>query len=123
MQEAALLFEGTKDFSSFCNMRTTYTGNTFCHIEKITIQPLENQRLYIAIKGTRFLYKMVRNIVGTLAYAGSGKIPVSAIPNIIKKGDRPEAGMTAPAHGLFLSQIFYSDVSDKKQEITSVGRE
>ena len=65
---------------------------------------------------------MVRNIVGTLAYAGSGKIPLLAIPSIIEKGNRPEAGMTAPAHGLFLNQIFYPDVSDKKQELTEVGR-
>ena len=123
MQEAALLFEGTKDFSTFCNMRATYTGSTLCHIEKITIQPQENHRLCISIKGTRFLYKMVRNIVGTLAYAGSGKIPLSAIPTIIENGNRPEAGMTAPAHGLFLNQIFYPDISDKKKELTEVGRE
>ena len=121
MEEAAVLFEGTKDFSTFCNMRATYTGSTLCHIEKITITSLENQRLCVSIKGTRFLYKMVRNIVGTLAYTGSGKIPLSAIPKIIEQGQRPEAGMTAPAHCLFLNEIFYPNVPNKIQELTGVA--
>lgn len=110
MREAAKLFEGYKDFSAFCNERSQFTRNTFCHIEKITIEQIDGMRFCIAIKGTRFLYKMVRNIVGTLAYIASGKIPLSALEKILESRRRAEAGITAPAHGLVLKQVFYPSI-------------
>jgi tRNA pseudouridine38-40 synthase len=49
----------------------------------------------------------VRIIAGTLAYVGMGKIGANAIPDIIAGLDRTKAGITAPAHGLYLVEIFY----------------
>jgi tRNA pseudouridine38-40 synthase len=50
---------------------------------------------------------MVRNLVGTLVYIGRGKIALENLPAILQSHSRPEAGVTAPAHGLFLYQVFY----------------
>lgn len=114
MQAAAKFFEGYKDFSAFCNERAHFTRDPFCRIDKIEILPLEGQRYCISIQGTRFLYKMVRNIVGTLAYIASGKIPLSALERILESGQRAQAGITAPAHGLVLKQVFYPAPSEKE---------
>ncbi len=51
---------------------------------------------------------MVRNIVGTLVYVGKGKIKKEDIPLILKSQKRAVAGITAPAHGLFLQTVFYN---------------
>jgi tRNA pseudouridine38-40 synthase len=76
-------------------------------IYSIEIEPLEDQRLKIRVAGNNFLYKMVRNIVGTLLYVGCGKLHWEDIPSIIESRDRTKAGVTAPALGLVLKEVFY----------------
>ena len=108
MRQASLSFLGTHDFTSFCNVSKT---NTYSHyirtIDEIKIEEMEPDRLRIQVKGANFLYRMVRNIVGTLAYVGNGKIQPSQLSEILQAKDRRAAGITAPAHGLFLHKIIY----------------
>lgn len=73
----------------------------------IKISRIETNRLCIQVRGNHFLYKMVRNLIGTLAYIGRGKIKRDDLVNILEEQDRTLAGMTAPAHGLFLQEVFY----------------
>ncbi|MFH1038196.1 MAG: tRNA pseudouridine(38-40) synthase TruA [PVC group bacterium] len=54
-----------------------------------------------------FLYKMARNIVGTLLEAGRGKLVAGDVARIIASGDRTLAGPTAPAQGLYLVRVIY----------------
>lgn len=121
MQKAALLLTGYRDFSAFCNDRSQFTRSAFCRIDSIQIIPLEGGRIQCKIKGTRFLYKMVRNIVGTLAYVGSGKIPIEALSRIISSHQRATAGITAPAHGLFLKEVFYPQKKLINAQEISIG--
>ena len=102
MQEAAKHLLGTHDFSSLTNERTDDAIRTLTSVQII---PLED-RLCIEMKGDRFLYKMARNIAGTLVSIGCGKI-ANTIPEILASRDRTKAGVTAPAHGLFLIKVFY----------------
>jgi tRNA pseudouridine38-40 synthase len=60
-----------------------------------------------SIKGDGFLYNMVRIIAGTLVEVGFGKLKPEEIPGIISSLDRRRAGRTAPAHGLYLSEVYY----------------
>lgn len=107
MREAAKVLIGEHDFSCFCNELSLSTASSICTLSGIDIEPLTDQRLLLAIRGDHFLYKMVRNIVGTLVYIGAGKIPASHLSSILKSRDRTRAGVTAPAHGLRLKQVFY----------------
>jgi tRNA pseudouridine38-40 synthase len=50
---------------------------------------------------------MVRNIVGTLVDVGLAKITPDDFKTILLSRDRKLAGITAPAHGLFLMQVTY----------------
>ena len=67
----------------------------------------EEGGIRLEFEGNGFLYKMVRNIVGTLLQVASGKRPVSNIPNLLKSKDRTQAGPTAPPQGLFLTKVEY----------------
>ncbi len=104
MGRAAKELEGKHDFTAFSNLRY---DDPVRHVENITIETLPEGRLEFRIQGTHFLYKMVRNIVGTLAYIGCGEIALADLSPILKSRDRRLAGITAPAHGLYLKRVFY----------------
>lgn len=108
MREAATHLLGEHDFSAFCNVHENLNyPHKRRYIERIDLIQLAPNRLQIQIKGNHFLYKMVRNLVGTLAYVGSGKLLPDAIPKILASKQRPQAGITAPAHGLTLQEIYF----------------
>jgi len=108
MEEACPLFCGTHDFKAFCNSRKNLKyPDTTRHLSKLAIVPLENSCFRIELCANSFLYKMARNIVGTLVQIGQGKLKSADIPKIFDSKKRALAGLTAPAHGLILSSIFY----------------
>lgn len=107
MRLAAEALVGTHDFSSFCNERTLIDPDPVCTLHSVSIDELPGRRLRILVQGNRFLYKMMRNLAGSIAYAGCGKINPSTIRDILMSRDRRLAGMTAPAHGLYLQRVLY----------------
>ena len=54
-----------------------------------------------------FLYKQVRNMVGTLLKIGNGRMPVSQVKTVLESRDRNLAGPTTPGNGLYLKEIRY----------------
>lgn len=109
MRKAAQLLIGVHDFHAFCNnLKNKEYDHYIREITSLEIQRQQENRLQFAIKGPNFLYKMIRNIVGTLVYIGAGKIKAEMIPKILSCCDRTQAGMTAPAHGLTLYKVFYT---------------
>jgi tRNA pseudouridine38-40 synthase len=111
MRKASKHLIGTYDFSSFCNNRALWDRDPICRLEKIEILPHPEKHLKICILGDHFLYKMARNIAGTLAYVGCGKIKTDQIPMILASKDRTLSGITAPAHGLILKRVFYASAN------------
>lgn len=104
MQLAAGQFIGTHDFSAFSNEPSDHPLR---EITDITMTK-EGVELFITVTGNSFLYKMVRNIVGTLVDVGTGKR--ENVKAILESRDRREAGVCAPAHGLTLSEVFYEKI-------------
>jgi len=108
MRRAVPFLTGQRDFSAFCNARKgTPYADRVREVQWIELIPLEGRRLCFRISGNHFLYKMVRNLVGTLVAIGRGKIHPEEIPAIMQAGLRCAVGVTAPAHGLFLHEVFY----------------
>jgi tRNA pseudouridine38-40 synthase len=93
------------DFSSFSKSNTqTSTNNcvvTFAEWKQ------EGDEWYFRITANRFLRNMVRAIVGTLLNVGMGKISEKEFEEIMASKDRSEAGVSVPAHGLYLTDIVY----------------
>ena len=63
--------------------------------------------LIFSIKANRFLRNMVRAIVGTLVDVGRGKITPEEFASIVEARDRSLAGTSAPAEGLYLTEVKY----------------
>lgn len=83
-------------------------------VEKQSIRTLfrldmipEEGGLRFEFEANGFLYKMVRNITGTLIDIGLMKMPPEKILFILEQKDRRHAGRTAPARALFLHKIHY----------------
>ena len=105
MNEAATFLLDYTDFSCFSKSNTqTFTNN--CKIESAYWQETQFG-LVFCISADRFLRNMVRAIVGTLVDIGQGKIPPSAIRNIIESKNRSNAGVSVPACGLVLTEVHY----------------
>lgn len=99
---------GRHNFAAFCNVKKNETYSDFDReVHFLDVEETEKNELCFRIGGNHFLYKMVRNIVGTLIDIGKGKIPLDDLSPILQNRKRPLAGVTAPAHGLFLHEIFY----------------
>lgn len=108
MDFAKDIFLGRQDFAYFCNESPSKPENTTCEVLSIDISYDLNQQIYrFTIEGTRFLYKMVRNLVGTLIQVGQNQLSIEGVQEAMEKKDRRLLGMTAPAHGLFLKQVKY----------------
>ena len=56
---------------------------------------------------------MVRAVVGTLIEVGLGKITPEEVNEIIERKDRQAAGQTVPAHGLYLAEIIYDELTSR----------
>ena len=76
-------------------------------IYSASFQRTDETRLRFIIHGDGFLRHMVRNIIGTLLEIGRARLTVSDFGDIVAARDRSAAGPTAPARGLFLSEVFY----------------
>lgn len=108
MEEGCAILEGTHDFSAFCNQKKNETyENCIREILSIELKREENGFFSFQIRGKKFLYKMVRNLVGTLVDIGRGKIALDSLKQILENKDRPQAGVTAPALGLTLQKVSY----------------
>lgn len=106
MREGAVLFEGTHDFSSFCAANCGMLNHVRT-VKKIEIEQDQQGMLKIDVEASGFLKYMVRNIVGILVDIGKGKRTSNEITAVIEAKDRGRAGITAPAHGLFLKEVRY----------------
>ncbi len=105
MQEAASHLIGEHDFTSFCSAKT-HVEDKVRTIFDLRIER-ENNLIWIICQGNGFLYNMVRIIAGTLIEVGQGKRDPDEIPAILAACDRERAGLTAPAKGLTMWEVFY----------------
>lgn len=105
MKEAASFFEGEHDFKAF-KASGTSSKNSIRTIYKADVYK-KNDRIYIELTGSGFLYNMVRIISGTLVDVGISKIEPKDIPEIINSQKRENAGKTLPAQGLYLVSVEY----------------
>ncbi|MEZ0183307.1 tRNA pseudouridine(38-40) synthase TruA [Flavobacterium oncorhynchi] len=105
MNEAAKILLQHTDFQCFSKVHTDV--NTFdCTIFE-AYWKVENNKLIFTISANRFLRNMVRAIVGTLVNIGLHKITLADLENIIASKNREKAGFSVPAHGLYLTKIYY----------------
>lgn len=107
MNNASKIFLGKHDFRNFSD-RVPDDKSTNTKILLLELTSSED-KIFIRIKATHFLWKMVRRIVGTLVEVGRGNVEEKEIHSLLtgKKADFDPAKYTAPPSGLFLEKVEY----------------
>jgi tRNA pseudouridine38-40 synthase len=108
MQQACATLVGTHDFSSFrasdCQAKNPYRNMLISAVKE-----LDYVKNIFEFKFTAnaFLYHMVRNIIGSLIYVGSGKLSLDEFGNLLQQKNRVYAPPTFMPDGLYLTDVDY----------------
>jgi tRNA pseudouridine38-40 synthase len=108
MQAAIRQLIGRHDFTGI-----TATGGSVEDkvrtISEASVEKIDATSFKFTFRGNGFLYKQVRNMVGTLIKIGNCKMPVEQIDKILLSGNRQLAGPTAHPEGLYLKEVIYNE--------------
>lgn len=111
MNRAARLLVGKHCFAAFRNRSKDEPEDTVRTVTNLEVRA-RGDWLWIQAIGDGFLYRMVRNLVGTLVDVGRGALEPERVGEILESSDRREGGRGAPPQGLFLMEIAYPDSGD-----------
>lgn len=107
MHKAGQALVGKYDFSSFraaeCQAR-----HPVREIQELTVRR-KDDGVVLEVKANAFLHHMVRNIAGVLMAIGMGDRPAEWVREVLEQRDRTQAGVTAPAEGLYLLAVYYPE--------------
>ena len=106
MQKSLNYLLGEHDFSSF-KSSGTLNPSKICFIEKADCQKT-GDKVIIDIVGNRFLYNMVRTIVGTLLEIEGHNLQAEHMKQVLEARDRTKAGRTVSPYGLTLMNVIYN---------------
>ena len=105
MNGAAARLVGRHDFSTFraslCQARSPVKTLDVLEVMR------EEEEIRIRARARSFLHHQVRNIVGTLKLVGEGKWSTDDVTAALQARDRAKGGPTAPACGLYLTEVLY----------------
>ena len=139
--ECSYILQGTHNFTAFqgafrgSDRIKKHSVNTYCNITNIEIASLPDNHIVnnvtsksfrtynsiqtykVTITGTRFLYKMMRFIVGALVSVGKGTIEIEDVEYVLCHGIRNENMLKyvtcAPSHGLTSVHEQYDTFGDE----------
>jgi tRNA pseudouridine38-40 synthase len=113
MSAAAELFLGQHDWTAFSAAQSDVEDRVRTVIGlQVSERPDErshSRMIEIRASADGFLRYMVRAIAGTLLCAGRGELDSAAVAHAIETGVRPLIAATAPACGLTLLSVKYTD--------------
>lgn len=121
MNEAAALCLGEQDFAAFGTPPQKGSLNTVRQVYRSgwEVEAGAFGEIYCyRIRGSAFLYHMVRRLVGMMAQVGRGLISPGELEAILRSRDINRAKALAPANGLVLEAVGYP----RRQEMESQTR-
>ncbi|MFM7085068.1 MAG: tRNA pseudouridine(38-40) synthase TruA [Hyphomicrobium sp.] len=117
MHEAAQHLVGLHDFTTFravnCQAQSPLKTLNSCDVEK------QGNEIVIKTSARSFLHHQVRSMVGSLKLVGEGVWQPADLFAALKACDRRRCGPVAPACGLYLVRVDYSDerISQSTEQI------
>ena len=105
MQKSLNYLLGEHDFSSF-KSSGTLNPSKVCTLTRAEVEK-QGDRVFIHIEGNRFLYNMVRTIVGTLLEIEGHNLEPEHMKEVLEAKDRTKAGQTVSPYGLTLMRVDY----------------
>jgi tRNA pseudouridine38-40 synthase len=107
MRDAASAFLGLRDFRAFA-AGALEDGETRVLLDRVEVGEA-GDLILLRVRGSHFLWKMVRRLVGVLVEAGRGALSRRDVERMLRDGSELPARLTAPPSGLFLERVFYAD--------------
>jgi len=110
MHAAAQYWLGKHDFRTFESRWPQRKSSVRTVLDISCTRPAapDQKRIAFEVEADGFLYNMVRTMVGTLIEVGRARRPPEWAAEVLAVGDRREAGMKVPSHGLFLMHVNYA---------------
>lgn len=106
MQNSLNYLLGEHDFSSF-KSSGTLNPSKICFISKATCRR-SGDKVVVDIIGNRFLYNMVRTIIGTLLEIEGHNLKPEYMLEVLESKNRSKAGRTVSPYGLTLVEVSYN---------------
>lgn len=106
MQNSLNYLLGEHDFSSF-KSSGTLNPSKICFISKATCRRT-GDKVVVDIIGNRFLYNMVRTIIGTLLEIEGHNLKPEYMLEVLESKNRSKAGRTVSPYGLTLVEVSYN---------------
>lgn len=107
MNEASSSIIGKNDFTTYSKVNNDL-NHYVCDLEKCNWERINVTDIKLNIKSNRFVYSMVRSLVGTMVDIGSGKLAPDYLKSALEKTDRSLCSKIAPANGLFFEKAYFS---------------
>jgi tRNA pseudouridine38-40 synthase len=105
MRRAAQAFVGLHDYRSF-SADDPEDKSTQVKIDEVEVGE-DGDLILIRIRGSHFIWKMVRRMVGILVEVGRGALPADEVARLLRQPSDLPAKFTAPPSGLFLESVLY----------------
>ncbi len=103
MQQCAQLLLGTHDFSAF--RAAQCQANSPVRTMHSLQLAQSGKVIHAQFKANAFLHHMIRNIMGSLVYVGTGRKDVAWFAGLLSARDRRLAAPTLASEGLYLAHI------------------
>ena len=104
---------GKHDFSSFKKVRTDNPAK-ICNMHKAEATK-DGDYVYIDFVADRFLYNMIRLIVGTLLMIERKSYAPETLKEILEAKDITKAGSTISPEGLTLVEVIYNNINGESK--------
>lgn len=104
--ESANIFVGEWDFASLAKKNPS-TKNYICRIEKSHWEQIDEFRYKYSIQANRFVYSLIRAIVGAMIEIARERLNLLEILTVLKTGTKKLNIPLAPQCGLFLEKVLY----------------
>ncbi len=108
LHECAAALVGTHDFTAFTPTETDhvrFSRDVFAALWRLATGSSEVLEFWI--EADAFMRNMNRVLVGTMLQVAGGRRSVASFVELLSGRTRPEAGPTAPPHGLYLAGVGY----------------
>lgn len=106
--DSAEIFLGKKDFTTFSKFNES-NRHPICEVVVSRWSEINDNLLKFEIKSNRFIYGMVRAIVGAMTDIARGKRTIEETKIALEKRDRAYASPLADPRGLILNRIYYPE--------------
>ena len=105
MHAAAQTLVGRHDFTTF-RAAICQAKSPFKTLQRLDVARVGDD-IVVEAAARSFLHHQVRNMVGTLKLVGEGKWTAADLAGALAARDRAAGGPTAPAAGLYLTEVVY----------------